>query len=190
MSIQNISQLDAGIYQDTKRLGFTSVNAFLANQAAKGDISDALVNNSVAIPPVEQLLASAGIRTRGANASKCSVFFREDKANYVKGAEVLLPALVESRYTASEQSFFSRPSSPTDLLFPQKEMPFRDYTRYDERGFRVQLSDFIAETVTITGDSYKGGVIERDAEDNLEMARTAEATEFPTYTMKTGEREI
>lgn len=182
--ITKLSQLESGIYQDAAAVG---LNNFLADMAEAGDISQELVDNTVAMPPVRQLMQHARIRVNGRNSTNAGVFFPKDK-HYVEGAENLFPAVLHELYFGAD-TFYTQPSTPGDLLFPTDvRETFTDYT--SERGMRVTLDELVSLTTTIEGSSYKAGTIEQDAEDALEMGRVAEGAELPLYTMTTGERSI
>lgn len=185
--IKKLTQLDAGIYADMVREGRASLSEHLDALASKGDIDPAFLPTPEErreaaggreITALQHIFAAHGIRTKGERASKGGVFTRGD-SHYVEGAEVLFPAFVTESYQTP------------DIPFREVQEPQRwvDQSQRQPRN-RVTLDDIVNARVSITGDTYKAGVIERGSEDDLDPARVTEGADLPLYTIKTAEHSI
>ncbi|MFA7459728.1 MAG: hypothetical protein WCY60_01825 [Trueperaceae bacterium] len=185
--IKKLTQLDAGVYTDMVRANRTSLSEHLDALAAAGDIDPGFLptpqeRKAAAggreITALQHIFAAHGIRTKGERASKGGVFTRGD-SHYVEGAEVLFPAFVTESYQTPDIPF-------RDVQEPQRWI---DQSQRQPRN-RVTLADLVSANVGIDGDTYKAGVIERGAEDDLDPARVTEGADLPLYIIKTAEHSI
>lgn len=102
MTIKKISQLEAGLYQDAARQGLT-LSQMLNDMARKGDIDEALVRPNVTnsqgepVDAFKQILAAAGIRTKGEFAQTGDAFLSDPNNR------VLFPEYVVREYRDAER---------------------------------------------------------------------------------------
>jgi hypothetical protein len=207
MAITKLSELPVDIYTDAKTAqgARLDINAHLENMAARGDITGDLLpspeerraKHGKNVSALQFIFAKAGINVRGKKASPAGVFFRKDSSNYIQGAEVLFPAFCAAIYSdwmnkpnmaAVDNSFFSEPSAPGDLIFPTVLLDvFRDFALKDRRALlKLMLSDIVSFTTGIDSDSYKAGYIAYNSEADLEPGRVSEGADLPLYDMTTG----
>ncbi|MFC4428036.1 hypothetical protein [Deinococcus navajonensis] len=203
--IKDIKQLDAGLYADAAKteaahgLAYVNINAHLAAMAANGDLEDGLIREDLlraGVSPVRQLLAGAGITLGGMRASTADVFFRGSK-NYVPGADVLAPALMQEMFegalgihAAGDLSFTSNPGTAGDTVYP---LDTRNYT--DQRlpipSNIVGVDDLVSVTFGIDSDGYKTARVTADQRgDQNEMNRVAEGADLPLYSISTADRSV
>ena len=201
--INNIRQLTAGIYADAVRseaehgLAYVNLNGHLAQMAQAGDFETGMIRDDLlnaGISPVRQLLAGAGIRLGGLRASMCSVFFR-GSPDYVAGADVLLPALMQDMFesalgiqAAGDLSFQSRPGVAGDTVYPVDIRTPADQ-RVPIPESIVTIDDLVSVTFGIDGDGYKSARIIAER-GSTEMGRVAEGAVLPLYTVSTADRAV
>lgn len=101
MTVKKIAQLDPGIYDDAKRNGM-NLTAYLGEMARKGDIDESLINleaknsQGQSVDPFKQLLAKAGIRTKGEFAQTGDAFISTPENR------ILFPEYVSREYRDAE----------------------------------------------------------------------------------------
>jgi hypothetical protein len=203
--IKLLTQLRAGIYADAARneaehgLAYVNLNDHLLAMAAAGDFEDGMIRDELlaqGISPVRQLLAGAGVILGGLRSSGCGVFFR-GTADYIPGADLLLPALVQEMFegalgiqAAGDISFTSRPGVAGDTVFPVDMRPYVDQ-RQPIPANTVAVEDLVSTTFGIDSDAYKSARITQDQRgDQNEMGRVAESVDLPLYTITTSSRQV
>jgi len=205
--IKSIAQITAGILTDavsaTASHGFSYVNlnTHLLNMAINGDFEDGLIREELlaaGISPVRQLMAGAGIRLGGMNASSCGVFFKGSK-DYVAGADALLPMFMQEVFEGAlglpdwrgdDLAFTSRPATGGDTVYPleirsqmDQRLPLPDQT--------LAVEDLVSSTFGIDSDGYKTANIQQSTRgDQNEFGRVAEGATLPVYTIVTAERTV
>lgn len=203
--IKKLNQLTAGIYTDAVKaeaihgLAYVSMSEHLSRMAAAGDFEDGMIQQELTeagISPVRQLLVHAGITLGGLRASSCAVFFRGN-AEYVPGADVLLPALAQEMFeeamgiqAAGDLSYTSRPGIAGDTVFPVDIRPYTDQ-RLPIPDSIVSLDELVSVTFGIDSDGYKSARITQDQRGDVnEMLRVAEGADLPLYSITTAERAV
>jgi hypothetical protein len=200
--LKELKQLQYGIYDDAAmgsngaKKKYVSLSQHLEAMARKGDISESLLklderpvnSQGRALSATEQLLAHSGVTLGGLGASSVGVFIR-GSTDYVAGAEVLFPALMQEVY---ERKFLgqhgvglsSKPSTSDDPIFTramragfindQKQAPLNQIT----------IDDLVSLTSGIDGDGYRSAILSDDVNDSkYDFSRVAERAEMPVATL-------
>jgi len=204
MTIKKLSEFQAEIFQDAAKtsashgMTYVDMNAHLLGMAESGDISEDLVREdwvNAGISPVRQLLRGEGIILGGLNASRCDVFFR-GTANYIKGADVLFPILLQEMFEGSlginagagDLTMTSRPGVAGDTVFPlDLRQPVDQRLPYPAN--TVTIDDLVSLTVGIDADGYKAAQITR-TDGAATMARVTEGSDLPLYDISLGDNTV
>ncbi|GEM45906.1 hypothetical protein [Deinococcus cellulosilyticus] len=201
--IRRLDQLTMDIYQDAAKqkashgLSYINLNDHLLELLAKGDIEEGLIRMDLVekgISPVRQILALNGIRLGGLNAHTLSVFFPKE-SDYVRGADVLFPALMnemleEGFGIRASDSFTVGPSTAGDSMYPLQQRGLVDQ-RLELPQNTININELVSVRIGVDGDGYKSAVINNDQRGRQNrLARTAPGADLPLYTISTAERSV